>query len=224
MVTLPSTSPEAVLDLVRAREEAVHSLRARFASDTASSDGHRRADGVLLVRKPDRFRMRLLMPFGLTVFDFLADGERVWITLPMGAGDDPSASTAPQLFSRQDIGETFLRGRWALPGDCQPQWAEPGIVEVTCRDAVDGQVLRLLRLDAALGVIVEETSFTSDAPRLAIRYGDFRHTDGTLLPHSIAMRAPARGLSVDITVQRYEVNPALADDLFTPPANARSQP
>jgi outer membrane lipoprotein-sorting protein len=221
VVTLPGGSPEAVLDLVRAREEALHSLRARFESQTTLPDGgHRQADGVLLVRKPDCFRMRLLMPFGLTVFDLVARGDRVWVSLPMGGGDRQARAEAP--FSHQDLREIFLRGEAAFPGQCTAVAQAKETVAVTCRDR-NGMTLRTLQLDAARGVIESETSFASGRPQLTVEYAEYRRTGGALLPFRIALRYPQRGIAVDIEVQRYEVNPQLPDALFEPPPGAQSQ-
>jgi hypothetical protein len=64
------------------REEQVRSLRARFSSVARTSGVERAADGVLLIAKPDRFRLRLMLPFGITVFDYLNIGEQTWTVLP----------------------------------------------------------------------------------------------------------------------------------------------
>src|SRR5574340_57689 len=73
-------SPAAALAVVEQREAAIHTLRARFTAHSRRGDDTHAADGVLLVKKPDRFRLRLMLPLGLTIFDYVSWGHRVQVT------------------------------------------------------------------------------------------------------------------------------------------------
>jgi outer membrane lipoprotein-sorting protein len=208
-------APEARLAAVRAEEDRIHSLRARFSSVTRLPGDERSADGVLLVAKPDRFRLRLMLPFGLTVFDYLNVGERTWMTLPLA--DPQQRAHAEQFapFSRDDLGQAFLRGAYAFPGDCTAATADDAEVVVRCR--VDGALRRSLLIGNE--GILEETSYAGDAPRMVIHYADYRGG----LPYHITLEYPQHQQSVDITIERYEVNPTLSDDLFQPAADSAPQ-
>ena len=208
---LPS-SPDARLAAVRAREDQVQTLRARFSSVTRVGEEERHTDGVLLVAKPDRFRMRLMLPFGFTVFDYLNVGEQTWMTLPLADAQQRERAGAFAPFSRQDLAEAFLRGPYAFPGECTPAPAAGDTVWVSCHVA---GALRRTYLIGADG-IAEETSYDGDAPRMHIAYTDYRAAGGTTLPFRITLDYPQRQQSVDITIDRYEVNPSLSDDLFAP--------
>ena len=204
--------PEARLATVRAREDRVQSLRARFSSVTRLPGAERSADGVLLVAKPDRFRLRLLLPFGLTVFDYLNVGEQTWTALPLADPQQRDGAGEFAPFSRDDLGQAFLRGPFAFPGHCVAAAAAGETVQVTCRD---GDALRRTLLIGRDGII-EETSYAAGAPRLLIRYTDYRAVGAVTLPFRITLEYPQRQQSVDITIDRYEVNPPLSDALFLP--------
>jgi outer membrane biogenesis lipoprotein LolB len=204
--------PDARLAAVRAREDQVRTLRARFASLARLPDTERSADGVLLIAKPDRFRLRLMLPFGFTVFDYLTVGERTWTALPLADASqrDRAGEFAP--FSRDDLGQAFLRGPYAFPGQCDAAPAPGDQVWVSCRDGAE--LRRTLLIDR--NGIVEETSYEAGAPRLVIRYADYRAVGATSLPFRITLDYGQRQQSVDITIHSYEVNPRLADALFQP--------
>jgi outer membrane lipoprotein-sorting protein len=208
-------APEARLAAVRAEEDRVHSLRARFSSVTRLPGGERSADGVLLVVKPDRFRLRLMLPFGLTVFDYLNVGDQTWMALPLADPQQRAHAEEFAPFSRDDLGQAFLRGAYAFPGDCTAAAAGAAQVVVRCR--VDG-VLRRSLLIGDEG-IVEETTHAGDTARMVIRYADYRNGR----PYHITLEYPQHQQSVDITIQQYEVNPTLSDDLFRPAADSMLQ-
>ena len=211
--TLPAT-PEARYAAVRANEDRMRSLRARFRSQAHFPTGERASDGVLLVEKPDRFRLRLFLPLGITVFDYLSVGEQSWTSLPLAGTDERERAAQFAPFSRTDLGETFLRGAFAFPGQCSAAAADDDRVLVSCRA---GSTLRRTLSIGAQG-IAEEISYDDTTPRLVIRYDDYRPVDGIALPFRIALEYPQRQQRVDISIDSYEVNPQLAPALFQPPA------
>jgi outer membrane biogenesis lipoprotein LolB len=210
--TLP-TAPADRLAAVRAGEERIRSLRARFTSVTHLPGGERSVDGVLLVAKPDRFRLRLMLPFGITVFDFLSVGEQTWVVLPLGDQRQRNADDAFAAFSRDDLGAAFLRGPYAFPGTCTASAGRDDAVLVDC--VADAASHRTIRIDRA--AITEETSYTNDTPRLRIRYRDYRDVSGVSVPFHITLEYPLRQQSVDIAIDAYEVNPVLSATAFVPP-------
>ena len=212
-------APAARLAAVRAAEDRIHTLRAQFNSTTHMRDGERSADGVLLVAKPDRFRLRLMLPFGLTVFDFLDVGEQSWLVLPLASSEDLTKAKAEVPFSRRDLGEAFLRGTFAFPGECVASDGDDAVVAVSCR--AGGELLR--RLAIGRDGISEETSYAGGDVRLRIRYGDYREVSGIALPFHILLEYPQRQQAVDIAIQRYEVNPVLPAELFQPAPGSEPQ-
>jgi outer membrane biogenesis lipoprotein LolB len=212
-------APAARLAAVRAAEDRIHTLRAQFTSTTYMQDGERSADGVLLVSKPDRFRLRLMLPFGLTVFDYLEIGDQAWLVSPLGGSEDLTRPNGESPFSRQDLGETFLRGSYAFPGECVASGGNDADVAVSCR--AGGELLRTLAIDR--DGISEETSYGGGDVRLRIRYSDYREVSGIALPFHILLEYPQRQQSVDIAIQQYEVNPTLPAELFQPAPGSTPQ-
>jgi outer membrane lipoprotein-sorting protein len=208
---LPS-APAERLAAVRANEDRIRTLRSRFSSVVHMPGGERSADGVLLVAKPDRFRLRLLLPFGITVFDYLNVGEQTWTVLPLAGDQDRARVDQFAAFSRDDLGQAFLRGPYAFPGTCDAAPAPDDKVSVRCHDSTG---LRRTVLIGAHG-IDEEVSYDGSVPRMVIRYADYRSLNGTALPFHITLEYPQRQQQVDITIDAYEVNPPLSDDLFRP--------
>jgi outer membrane lipoprotein-sorting protein len=212
----PGSDPAASLARFRARERSIRSLRAQFVATTTHAGAERRASGVLIVRKPDRFRLRLVLPFGLTLFDYLSVGDEAWAVAPLfdgGAGD-------LALFSRQDLGAAFLRGDDAFAGECAPAEGPTG-VEVACRACAACPPARTFLIEPASGALVEEVGYDGGGVRVILRYGVHRPVDGRLLPFRIRLEDPGRDASVDVRIQRYEVNPTLADELFRPAPRSR---
>lgn len=216
----PLSDPAAVLDGVRRREDEIRSLRARFKATAFHGADESDVQGVLLVRKTDRFRMRLMLPLGVTVLDYVSHGDRTWTFLPLSKNDDAREAT---LFSPADVRETFLRGEAAFPGTCSATSDSVSIVDVVCRSCDECPVLRSMRLDRRRGTITEETSYGDGEPRLAIGYDDYREVAGLPLPFQVVMTYPSRGLRIEIRIRAYEVNPELKDELFTPPRGASSE-
>jgi hypothetical protein len=72
-------------------------------------------------------------------------------------------------------------------------------------------------LDPTSTFIREEVSYDDATPRLMLRYGDYQPTNGIWLPRRIVLASPHHAVSLDIVVERYEINPDLSADLFQPP-------
>lgn len=213
---LPTANPDRLLEMVREREERLTSLRARFTADSQREGERRSAEGVLLVKKPDRFRLRLMLPFGLTIFDYVSWGDRTQLALPM----ENKIITGPPrddrlAFSQADLGEVFLRGANAFPGTCRANGSDASGVVALCRDSAGG-LLRQIRIDAETATIRDETTYEGDEPRMVLRYDDYRSVGDVVLPYHIVLRYPGQHVALDVAIHRYEVNPVLADDLFQP--------
>jgi hypothetical protein len=207
-----AADPAEVFAMVRQREDAIHTLRARFSATVHRSENARRAEGVLLVKKPDRFRLRLLSPFGFTIFDYVTSGAHTRMELPLEGKrlvDDEIA--AQSFFSAADLRQAFLRGAAAFPGRCTPQ-ANGAEVTVECH--APGDARREVHIARATATVSEEISFTGEAPRVVITFRDYRTVDGVPLPFAIELRAPGRQVAMQIALRSYEINPALADTLF----------
>jgi hypothetical protein len=195
-------------------------MRARFTSTTRDAGGARQLSGVLLVARPDRLRFRLSLPLGLTVLDYVRTGDRAWVRLPMGGSDAVygyASQTLPRTFAR------FTEERNLQQCDAYDR-TEPERLWVICylRGGDVAHPDRLLAIRARDGVIDEEHLLTADGVASITRYDDYRSVDGAYLPFRILIHdiRPGSEKTVDVAIERYEVNPVLRDDVFLPAPNS----
>jgi outer membrane biogenesis lipoprotein LolB len=210
-------TPEAAYAAVRQQEAAIRTLRARFSATVRRGRQTRAADGVLVVKKPDRFRVRLLSPFGLTVFDYTSWDAHDRMELPLEGKlfrDAEIAEHAP--FSPADMREVFLGSGGDDTARCTVQGGALETV-VDCRDR-EGTLARLIRIQTATQRIEQQVRLQSGQPELVMDFADYRRVERMELPFKIALTYPDQAVHLEITVRSYEVNPSLPDSLFDAPA------
>jgi hypothetical protein len=204
-----------IVRVVREREDGVRTLRATFEATTRRGDELlRTVDGILLVRKPDDFRLRLTMALGLTVFDYLRRADGVRVVYPLDPHDDGTPREAFLPFSEEDLAQIFIRGERAFPGACDGEMRTDELV-VDCRNSAHA-LLREIVIDPGSGRIREERSYRDGELGLVLRNDDYRSTGSADLPYRIVLAYPGTQLEVEIHIYRYEVNPALDERLFEP--------
>lgn len=200
---------------VRSREAEVQTLRARFAARVHRGAEVRRADGVLLVKKPDRFRLRLFSTFGLTVFDYTSWETHDRMELPLEGKRFADAEIADHSpFSPADMRHVFLRTTEPGAARCSAQ-SVGGETVVDCRDA-EGQTARLIRIQNTTRAVAQEIRFVAGQPDLIMQFDDYRRVEAVDLPFKIDLIYPEKDVHLEIAVRSYEVNPMLADSLFEP--------
>jgi len=211
-------SPDAVYAAVRRQEAAVKTLRARFAARVDRAGEVRRADGVLLVKKPDRFRLRLLSPFGLTVFDYTSWDSHDRMQLPLEGKQFSDAEIAAHSpFSPAAMRAAFLGVADPAATRCSAFGGSPETV-VDCRDR-NGAVARLIRIDSGTRRVQQEIQLVTGQPQVVMQYGDYRPVESVELPFTIDLTYPEENVHLTIAVRSYELNPSLADGLFEPQSN-----
>ena len=204
--------PRAVYASVRRNAAAVTSLRARFSAEMRRGEEQRAAEGVLLVKKPDRFRIRLLSAFGFTIFDYTTDDAHAHMALPLEGKEFSDADIAVHAsFSPAEMRDLFLRDD---PGEerCIAK-ARGAETLVQCTDP-DGGLERQLFIQSDTETLTREIAFTDGHPRVVMEFAEYRSVSGVRLPFHIALTYPQRNVSLQIAARAYEVNPVLPDDLF----------
>lgn len=206
--------PSDPIAVVRNGGDRVTSLRATFLASVHRGDALERARGVLLVSKPDRFRLRLSSLFGFTILDYLSSkgDDRLWLASAdrILLGDEIAESAS---FSPDAVRWIFLRERGDPRSECEEaEGGDDAMVE--CRNA-EGRVTYRGYVQRSSSLLEREV-LLDDGPRLTVVYGDYRPTSGVRLPYSIEWTEAASGARVEIQVDRYEVDPWLADELFAP--------
>lgn len=215
-IALPSAPPGDPLAAVAARAAAVHSLRAQFDSVARWPGGERSAGGVLLVRAPDEWRLRLVAPFGLTVLDALHTGGSSFVTSPLAGADDPSALAA---FAHLGPGDSLVFGAARDLATCRAGQRRDGRQQYWCGGEPPS---RWLAIDPATATVAAEAELANGRAVVSRSYGDYRDVGGVPLPFRIRIDYPQQQVTVEIRVSRYELNPPLGDDLFAPPPGARA--
>jgi hypothetical protein len=179
-----TTVPNDPLTVVRNGGDPVTSLRATFLASVRRGDSIERARGVLLVSKPDRFRLRLSSLFGFTIFDYLSDAgdDRLWLASAdrILVGDEISRAAS---FSPDAIRWIFLRQRGRLQSSCREREAgDDALVE--CTDD-HGDLRYRGYVQRASGLLLREVVLDEAQPRLTVAYADYRPTADVRLPYSI---------------------------------------
>jgi len=217
---LPMAPGGDALSTVEARALQVRTLRAQFDSVARWPGGERRAAGVLLVRTPDEWRLRLVAPFGITVLDALHTHGSSFVTTPLAAAnariDDPAALAA---FSHMGPGDSLVFGTPRGAAACVAGQPRDGLLQYWCGGEPPS---RWLSIDPATATVRAEAELANGRAVVSRRYDDYRVVDGVPLPFRIVIDYPQQEVTVDIAVSRYELNPPLGDDLFAPPPGARA--
>ncbi|MDX2171155.1 MAG: hypothetical protein SF182_29065 [Deltaproteobacteria bacterium] len=195
---------ESAVDYVATQERAMHSLRAQFSASVWLDDGTlSRVSGVLLVVKPDRFRMRLMLPLGITVFDYVRDGADGWFSLPLASERDRTLPSQSMI----DLSEVFLREP-IDPLTCEIERSYDRLTDVRC-----GNHLFVIRA-AQHHTLLERAYLDS----VNVRYSEPADVDGFMLPFKIEVDQSIG--TVLVKISKYDVNPRLEDSLFQPPEGA----
>ena len=209
---LGSLTAEAALATVQAREQSVQTLRAQFAATAVQDQETRHADGVLLLKRPDRVRLRLVSTFGLTVLDYTRVGGRTQLLLPLEDRtiDDPAGATAAS--GPADFGRLLLHLGDDPVAPCTAH-NDGKLIVVECVGP-EGALVRRATIDPATATVTEEVAFADGEPQVTMALSDYRVVDGVPLPFHIRLTHPRTGASTEIRVRSYAVNPDLEDRLF----------
>lgn len=205
-VSAPLGTPAEILAAVTARQVQIQTLRARFSATATQPDGsQRRVSGVLLVAKPlEKFRFRLMLPFGITVLDYVHYRDGDWATFPLADGE--TASHRFDSLGLMGLAQAFLDED--IGPDCQRSAVTDGLIHVLCGND------RALTVRASDATIAEQSVVGS-----SMRYSNERLVDGIPLPFAIAISS-RDGAIVAVEIDDYDVNPPLDDSLFDIPPGA----
>lgn len=203
-------TPAAAIAAIREHDAQVQTLRARFTATVRSPSQERRARGVVLVKKPDRLRLQLVSPLGLTVLNYALSGAHARMQLPLEDKTLVDAEiTHSSVFSPSAFAPAFLHDHAISAAACD-QHEEKAQVECTQESA---GMRRSLVIGLGPAVVLSETLVTADAT-LPLVYSDFRSVDGMLLPFRVTAVDATGATSMQIDIERYEINPPLNDALF----------
>ena len=205
------TSVEAVRRLLAEREGETRTLTATFKLTFRRAEGSAESSrGALVVARPDRLRLQVFSFGMLTAYDYTVRGDRFRVRRPLDG------------FERIGrFGE--IEGEDALGADLRPLFLRSGdLAGARVDETADAYVVRLgepageraIEVTKADGTIVRESLLAGGEPRIVTEYSDHRAVDGVPLPFAIRVAYPAKGVRLEIDVERYTRNQPAADDVF----------
>lgn len=196
------------LDTLRARTADITTVRARFSAVAQFGGEDRQASGVLLARRPDALRLRLIAPFGFTVLDYTRNGDHAAVWLPAGSAGPAPPDVA--LFTHLGIDDALP------PESCSAGASEGALTVYRCALPPHGE--RLLALDPDTATLRSAHDWFDGRPVLSRTYDDYRLVGGVPLPYRLSLHT-AEG-TVEVRIDAYELNPPLGADAFQPPPGA----
>jgi hypothetical protein len=157
-----------------------------------------------------------------------SDGERGWKVVPFKTGDKVIPLTADEVGASSDAADP--RGLLMDYGSRGHQITYVGLQQLGGRDVEVLKVTlpsgaeREVYLDATTTLEVEVVSSRDLARkerRVTTRYGDWKLTDGLLIPMEQVTQTEGDDESHTLTVKRVTINPTMDEARFgTPPATA----
>ena len=181
----------------------VETLTASIGLSVKTPAGGTGGNGYLVYKKPDRFRMVMLTPFGTTALDFSASGDNVSLAIPSrGTAYTGSFADLPERNGLQ----AWRLMQWAVEGDPLFDVERAGN---TVRSEVGGRKSLAFYNDTGL----LERKLTEEGSE--VRYLDYQSIDGVPFPSAIEFN-DARGARVKITFKEPEINQPLEDGALSP--------
>jgi hypothetical protein len=189
--TAPRISPPA-------EPGRVDTFSASVSVSVKGVEGGGSARGYLLYRRPDRFRMTVVSPFGTPVLEAFITGERVTVVVP-GEQTAYAGTTAelPKQGPLAALGDVSA----AADIDWRP---EAGAGEVP---AVGGEIRRYDGKGLLVGKLLPGGE--------EISYGDYADAGGIPFPASVTVTRP-HGMTVSINLDEPQVNVPLEETVFGP--------
>ncbi len=195
-----ATAPKPVVPLVPGKEaETVQSPIAISVKNSGKSMGGR---GYLIFKRPDRFHLAILSPFGLTLFEVFSEGERITCIVP--SKNTAYSGTVAELPDRDGL-RNWAMMRWAVDRP-PPDGPVPGSrFHIT----PDGRK-ELVYYDGQ-GLLVRKVTEDGDQ----VVYRNYRNVNGVAFPDSIEI-GNWRGDLVTITFDEPDVNEPVEASALTP--------
>lgn len=192
-------APKPLTGLVPGREvESINSAVQLSASSGKESTSGR---GFFLFKKPDRFHLAVVNPFGLTVLEVFSDGDRLTYLVP----------SKEVAFSGliSDLPETTpLRGlgmlEWVLVSPASPSGLAVGAREMTTPSG------ERLQLDER-GLVERRVSPQGDE----VTYKNYRNVNGIAFAESIQIASRFGGV-LKIVFDDPELNEPVEEESLTP--------
>ncbi len=203
----------AVVAALRARGEAITSLRANARVSVSGTAGESFSRQLVLLQRPARMRVEVMGLLGQRSAVLATDGERYELYRAGAAGIESGPVHAGILW---EVAQVPLVPRDAV----DVLLAAPPLPRSEARGAFDaagagrvGWPDRSVEVDA-LGRLVAFAWSVDGAPHLDARYEDWTESSGGAFPQRVTLHFPETGGHAVVALRDVELNPALAPELF----------
>jgi len=182
---------------------SVETLQSQVSLSVRSGDRKLGGRGYLVFKRPDRFHLAVLSPFGFTLMDVFVSDDLITCLIP-------SKQTAYQGRVSELPDRNALRGwgmmRWVV--DTPPATEGTGAGE---REYVGSDGKRDILSYDGRGLLTAKTNETGDR----VTYLDYRDRNGVSFPGTIEM-SNVRGDTVRIVFDEPEINQPLEEAALSP--------
>jgi hypothetical protein len=162
-----------------------------------SMGGH----GFLIFKRPDRFHLAVLSPFGLTLVDIYSDGDRFTCVIP--ARQTAYSGRVSELPDRDGL-KAWAMMRWVVE-------RTPVAGSALQRENVNGAGVRERLYYDGQGLL--ERKETEEGDRVV--YRDYRNVDGVAVSESIEL-TNSRDDTVRVVFDEPEVNRPVEEEALSP--------
>jgi hypothetical protein len=210
----PIEDARALLAELRRRDDAHPAWKSvhRLTLQDRRNARHAKMRGLLVVARPDRFRLRLLGPADVTAMDLTYVAPRYRLEI---AGRDTFVGADARRETRLPVAamaETFLR---RFEGEAVGLWA--GSTRRRLAIATPDGGRRIVILPAARPEVMADSFRRRGVEELRVTYRQYRSVGPARLPFEVSMYLPDRSLAAHVAVERYEVGPAIPEGAFEIP-------
>ncbi|HET6418644.1 MAG TPA: outer membrane lipoprotein LolB [Geobacteraceae bacterium] len=201
LLTSCATVPKPVVPVKPGKDvETLQSLVSLSFKSPAGSAGGR---GYLIFKRPDRFHMVVLSPFGFTVMEIFVEGDRITCLVP--SKETAYAGSLDELGDRNAL-KGWGMMRWVIENPPAAAAAAGGKLE---REGKDG-VREYLYFDER-GLLQKKTNDNGDQ----VLYGDYRQVNGVAFPSTIELHN-GQGDTVKVAFDEPEINQPVEDSALVP--------
>jgi YD repeat-containing protein len=195
-----AAAPKAPLTgLVPGKE--VETLQSAISISVKTAGRSMGGRGFLIFKRPDRFHLAVLSPFGLTLAEMYSDGERFTCVIP---SRQTAYSGSFEELPEQDGLKAWAMMRWVVE---RTPVAGPALE----RENVNSAGVRERLSYDAQGLLSSKETVAGDR----VTYRDYRNVNGLAFPESIEL-TNSRDDTVKVVFDEPEVNRPVDDAALTP--------